>query len=107
MERIKLYFYPDKTFAYSLEVIREYMQEHDLKEIVITEAERITGVDCFYCKEFQEVGTVGEYNCGKFCPKYKPRNGKNGRCIHSGWCYAPTDKKFILKPKKRLKRIKI
>lgn len=34
----------------------------------------------FFCKHNELVGEAG--HCGKVCPNYTPRNGKNGACIH-------------------------
>ena len=72
------------------------MKMFGISELKITEAKRTTGEEYFWCTVNQEVGEVGE-NCGRFCPDYKPRNGKNGRCRFSSHCYEPTEKTEIIK----------
>ena len=62
----------------------------------VFEAKREVGSDYFFCTELDEVGEVGQ-GCGKFCYHYKPRNGKNGRCKHSGSVFEQTEKTKILK----------
>ena len=92
----KFYFREhDDERCYLKKDIIEDMKENGITELKIFEAERLTGESFFWCSEFQDVGEVGE-SCGKMCPKYKPRNGKNGRCRFSGYCYEPTDKSEIL-----------
>jgi len=95
----KFYFLRhNEDVCYQIGYWKEYMADNELKEIELYEAKRETGSGHFFCKEFQEIGDVGE-GCGRFCDKYKPNNGKNGRCKHYGYCYEPTDKKIILKLK--------
>lgn len=72
------------------------MEENGISELKITEAKRTIGEDYFWCNINQDSGMVGE-SCGRFCPDYKPRNGKNGRCRYSGHCYEPTDRIEIIK----------
>jgi hypothetical protein len=92
----KMYFLKgSENFCYGLDHWKDYMAEKKLPELELFEAERETGTGYFFCKEFKEVGTVGE-GCGKFCDKYKPNNGKNGRCKHYGYCYDITDIKLVL-----------
>ena len=95
----KFYFSKlDDERCYALRDIIEDANNQGLDEIEVTEAERVTGRGFFYCRKFKEVGDVGGI-CGKQCSEYSPRNGKNGRCRHSGYCYEPTDKKRIIKIK--------
>lgn len=94
----KYFLNEDKEVAYQLGYWKDYMADNELKEVVLLEAKRETGTGYFYCKEFGEIGNVNE-GCGKQCEKYKPNNGKNGRCAHYGYCYEPTSKKLILKQK--------
>ncbi len=68
----------------------------NLTEIEVIKAKRDTGQGYFFCKHFGSVGEVGQ-GCGKSCEAYKPRNGKSGRCIHSGYCYTYTDDKKTIK----------
>jgi len=93
----KLYFTGvDGENCYPLDYFREQLDEYN-KEIVVYPAKMIVGESFFWCKEFGEVGDVGE-GCGKCCEKYAPRNGKNGRCRHSMNCYEPElDKPKTLK----------
>jgi hypothetical protein len=94
----KYFFAPDinEEFCYKLKDIIDMAKDQGLNEIEVIEAERDTGQGYFYCKHFQEVGEVGE-GCGNMCDAYKPRNGKNGRCRFSGYCYERTDNKQIIK----------
>ena len=89
---MKYYFSDiDEERCYSLKHQKEMMEEDNILEMDIFEAKIDYSGGYFYCREFGEVGEVGE-SCGKFCDKYSPRNGKNGRCRHSTNCYIPTDK---------------
>lgn len=76
--------------------IIEDMKEEGLTELKIFEAKRVTGESYFWCSVNQEVGEKGE-GCGRICSQYKPRNGKNGRCRYSGYCYEHTDMFQIIK----------
>lgn len=96
---MKKYFsedYFDNLYCADLKFLIDYMKDFHLSEMELTEAVRETGKGYFFCKHFGEVGEVGE-SCGKFCEKYSPLNKKNGRCIHSGYCYDYTNKKYLLK----------
>lgn len=76
----------------------DFMKENRIKEMTVFEAKAEIGSDMFFCKELMEVGAKGEGDgCGKMCQHYKPRNGKSGRCIHSGHVYEQTDKSITLK----------
>jgi hypothetical protein len=96
----KFYFREDneEDGAYLKKQIIEDMKEEGIAELKIFEAQRMTGIGYFYCTELMEVAEVGE-GCGKFCKDYKPRNGKNGRCRFSGFCYEPIDKFEIIRLK--------
>ena len=96
----KLYFSKlDDERCYTLKEIREDMRWEELYELEVTEAKRITGEPFFYCTKYKAMSEVGD-TCSKlWCADYSPRNGKNGRCRHSGYCYEPTDKKRIIKIK--------
>ena len=95
----KLYFSKlDDERCYQLCDIINDANNSGLDEIEVTEAKRVTGESYFHCTVYQEIGEVGQ-DCGKQCSQYKPRNGKNGRCRYSGYCYEPTDKKRIIKLK--------
>jgi hypothetical protein len=74
----KFYFYDkDDQFCYKLDEIKDRIFDDELTE-----------------KKVFEVGEVGE-GCGNSCKDYKPRNGKNGRCIHSGYCYVPAEEILV------------
>ena len=63
--------------------------------MVLKEAKRMTGIECFYCTKYFEVGEKG--NCGKQCDGYKPNNGVSGRCKHYGFCYEETNVEVLLR----------
>lgn len=92
---MKYYFENGSEYCYSKKIHLEEMRENLEHTREVFEAKREVGTDYFFCKEFGEVGEVG-VGCGKQCNSYKARNGKNGRCIHSGHCYEQTDKRIIL-----------
>jgi hypothetical protein len=95
----KFYFSKlDDERCYTLRDIIEEANNCGLDEIEVSEAKRVTGQGLFYCKQLEDIGESGEY-CGVWCSNYSPRNGKNGRCRYSGYCYEPTDKKRIIKIK--------
>lgn len=95
----KFYFREDNDErCYLKKQIIEDMKEEGIIELKIFEAEINIGEGFFYCSKIGDAGEVGE-GCGKFCKDYKPRNGKNGRCVHSGYCYDKTDKFEIIRLK--------
>ena len=89
---MKYYFsdMPDDLRCYTLAYHLNYMRENEIPEMMVHEAKIEFGTGYFFCREFQDVGEVGE-NCGKQCEKYQPRNYKSGRCKHSGNCYEKTN----------------
>jgi hypothetical protein len=96
----KLYFSElDDERCYTISAIKEQMAENGINELKVYEAKRVIGEDYFYCTEFQDIGEVGQ-DCGRFCSKYSPRNGKSGRCKYSGHCYEATGNIRIIKLKK-------
>jgi hypothetical protein len=91
----KVYFSEfEEDYAYTKEDILEQMKERGLDEVEVSQAERELKSEYFFCKAAGEVGLKSE-GCGKICPDYIPRNGKNGCCKHRGFCYTP-GKEFIL-----------
>lgn len=88
---MKKYFREDEEFCYTKKQIIEDMKEQGINELKIIEAKRTTGVPYFWCSFFHDTGEVGS-DCGRFCPKYEPRNRKNGRCRYSEHCYEPTER---------------
>lgn len=76
---------------------KEKMREEDISQLKLYEGKIEYDSDHFYCDEYFAVGLKSERGCGKICEGYKPRNGKNGRCMHSKNCYDITDKFIILK----------
>lgn len=98
---MKLYFSEQisEENCYPLSYFKQEMKDNGLSKMTVFEAKADKSNDYFYCKEYNEVGEKSEGGCGKVCDKYKPRNGKNGRCAHSGYCYEPTDKEKIIKIK--------
>lgn len=75
--------------CYTLQYHKDYMREHDIKEMQVYEAKRETSNLYFYCNHFGEIGESND-TCGKGCDLYKPRNGKSGVCIHHRNCYEQT-----------------
>jgi hypothetical protein len=86
---MKFYFREDdEERCYLKKDIIQDMKELGITELKIFEAKRTIGEPYFWCSVNQEAGEIGQ-GCGKFCPDYKPRNGKNGRCRYSCHCYEP------------------
>lgn len=99
----KYYFREDDDEnCYQKASIIEQMKIDGITELSVVEAKRKTAMGYFYCQKYSEVGEVGE-SCGKQCGGYKPRNGKNGRCVYSGNCYSPTENKRTFKIKEESK----
>lgn len=87
----KLYFYnEDDETCTGLNDIKDMIAEENLEERVVFEARKMTGEGVFWCGKYDFAGVSGESDCGKQCEGYKPMNGKNGRCTHSGYCYEPS-----------------
>lgn len=97
----KMYFLKgSEDVCFTLEHWKDHLAFNKLKEIELFEAKRITGNGHFFCKQFQEMGEVSEGGCGNTCDKYKPNNGKGGRCKHYGYCYEVLrDKVIVLRAK--------
>lgn len=85
----------DGPLCYPLETIKNRMKVDDVKERKVYTAHPDYGSGFFWCKEYGESGESGYSDCGKLCPSYKPRNGKNGRCAHSTHCYVPGEEIII------------
>ena len=81
----KYYFGDDEEWCYTLDYFTEQLGG-GLDELTVYPAKIMIGEDFYFCREFGEVGKVGD-GCGKDCGKYSPRNGKNGRCRYSCNCY--------------------
>lgn len=86
----------DPEQCYTLEHFRQELEYSGVDELTLIEAKPSYGSGYFWCKEFHEIGEVGEA-CGKQCHEYKPRNGKNGRCRHSHHLYEPGEKKIVVR----------
>ncbi len=86
----KHYFQNNDENCYTLDYHKEYMKDNDIKEMVVYEAKIERGTGYFYCREFMEIGEVGN-SCGKVCDKYAPMNGKSGKCNHFGNVYEQTN----------------
>jgi len=91
----KFYFQKDDESCYDLQYHIDYMIEHGIQEMEVFEAVPEFGTGYFFCKHFSEVGLSGEETCGSHCEAYKPRNGKNGRCVHHGYVYEFGKSKLI------------
>ena len=90
------YFYDEhEPFCVDLDEIRERMMDDGLTEKEVYKAERSVGEGFFWCSKYGEAGESSDSGCGEGCKDYEPRNGKNGRCKHSGHCYNYGDKILI------------
>ena len=97
MNKIKYYFCDiHEESCWQLEHYADMMNEENFDEIILTEAVMVTGQGFYFCSEFGEIGESGDGNCGVICDSYKPRNGKNGRCVHSNNTYEHGKRKFKL-----------
>ena len=79
---------------------KDYFEEQlggDLTEMTIYPAKMIKGQLIAWCSEFGESMETQCGDCGKECDKYKPRNGKNGRCKFSKNCYEPINEPITIK----------
>ena len=90
---MKYYFQKHDENCYPLQYHLDYMKENSLKEMEVFEAKRESGTGYFFCKDMQSVGESG--GCGKWCYKYKPRNGKKGICKHHGFTYEQCKSKIL------------
>jgi hypothetical protein len=86
----------DEAGAYTRDYFIEKMKEEGLTEIEVYPAVMMKGEDYAWCSEFQDFTEVRSGDCGRFCDKYGPRNGKNGRCKYSKNCYEPDENKLII-----------
>lgn len=95
------YFAPElcEEACYRLETIKDLAKMDGIKEVEVFKAKRVTGEGHYYCTFFGEPGDSSDGNCGKQCIEYSPRNGKNGRCRHSGYCYEKAGEKRTIKVK--------
>jgi hypothetical protein len=97
----KLYFDASETDpeqCHTMDHFKDQMAFDNVSNMTLIEAKPAYGSGMFWCKEFGEVGDVGE-SCGKQCRAYKPRNGKNGRCAHSSHLYEPSNKIITIENK--------
>jgi len=91
----RYYFYNEEDErCVTLPEIKDMMADDKLTEKEVVSAKILTGEGFFYCREYGEVGEVGN-GCGKECKSYNPRNGKNGRCTKSVNCYEHGEKILI------------
>ena len=93
------YFAPtlDEERCYTKDTIKDMMRSSGIDEVEVFKAKRLIGEGFYYCTHFGEAGDSGDGFCGMTCKEYTPRNRKNGRCRHSGYCYEPTEFKEQLK----------
>ena len=91
----KFYFIhkEDETCG-NLESVKDFMRLNEMVELEVFEAKIEKNTGMFWCKEFGEIGEVGQ-GCGKTCVSYKPRNKISGRCNHSGSVYGLGNKVSI------------
>lgn len=91
---MKFYFETENSeICYPL----DHFKDMGHKEMELFEAvpERIKGVG--WCKEYQSIVGVEVGDCGKHCKEYKPKNGKNGCCIHRSSRLFEHGKKVTIK----------
>lgn len=96
---MKSYMYaePGMEECYSLDYFRESLGGVLPDQIVLERWEVEHGTGSFWCIEQGEGYESSEGGCGKFeCSDYKPRNGKNGICVHHRLPHSPTGKLFLL-----------
>lgn len=94
----KMYFIKyQEDECYDMPTIKDMMKSDGISQMEVEEAEMSTGTGMFYCSALGEVGETSEGGCGKFCDKYKPRNGKSGRCRSHKNVYSPTGKVITVK----------
>jgi hypothetical protein len=94
----KYYFQnKDDEFCYDTAYFQEFMEEAGLQQMEVFRAipEAIPGY--FWCMQLKCRGEMGF--CGKICPDYKPRNGKNGICKHHSNIFFECGEKVTLKLK--------
>ena len=96
------YFFRDdeKEYCYRLQTHIRYMRRNKLKSMNLWLAKREINTPYLYCKYFRYFIYKKDNNCGEGCLLgYKPKNEKNGGCIHRGFAYERTDICFTLKIK--------
>lgn len=95
----KLYFmYDNEEDLYTLDELKQIMEEESIQEMEIYPAEPYKDDDYFWCKHIGEYGDKNELPCSTGCDNYSPRNGKSGCCrYYSTTFYGPGDKKIVLK----------
>lgn len=87
----------DNDCFYPLKYFKEQAKKTG-KNIIVEGGVIVYGDDFFYCPKIGEVGLTSESECGKVCEFYKPRNGKNGRCVHHKNCYEPNGSHYSIEP---------
>lgn len=94
MSNAKLYFRasPQAGFplnhdemAYTLAQHRAELEPGETRTLY--RARPVPTTHFFWCRHHQEAGATEDGGCGRECPAYAPRNGRNGRCRHHGPCY--------------------
>ena len=82
--------------CYPLDYFQDRINDGE-KEIPLILAEVDYGSGYSWCKDLGEIIERGDGACGKYnCKKYRPRNGKSGRCRLSINTYTYSGKEFIL-----------
>ena len=96
---MKYYFrHKDSERCYTKDDLFDlFWSDEDITEMQVYPAKMMIGEPFAFCSEFGESIETRTGDCGKFCDKYSPRNGKNGRCRFSYNCYEPADEPIILK----------
>jgi hypothetical protein len=90
----------DSGSCYPLDYWQEQLKEEQLPEMKLRLAKMVKGEPFFFCSYFLECCESNDSTCGKRnCEHYKPRNGKNGRCVDHKNCYEGTDETIVIKLK--------
>jgi hypothetical protein len=96
----KFYFqFKDSEICYNKAYFDEYMKDDQLNAIEVYRAEKCRIYGAFWCKKHKFCGDTGSWDnpCGKECDGYKPRNKKNGCCIHYSPVLYEHGEKVVLK----------
>lgn len=79
--------------VYTLDFFKNMLIDDDLEKLELEEMKRDIGGE-MWCEEIGDF--VGKYDCGFICDKYKPCNGKSGRCRNLKNGFVETGRDFLL-----------
>lgn len=84
------FLYKNDEYCVDIDGVMDKMHDEGVNSKEVYKAQVVRKSDMFYCNHFYEVGEKGE--CGRSCPKYKPRNGVSGICQHNRPVYEHGEK---------------